>query len=68
MLAAPLSQDSKSCVYSAAGQGVVQLVTFGFYALAFYYGGKLINEGEATFEEFMKVCPCCFLQTQTGQI
>ena len=30
------------------------LVMFGFYALTFWYGGKLVSEGELLFGDMMK--------------
>ena len=34
--------------------GLSQFIQFSFYAMAFWYGGKLIEDGEINFLEFMK--------------
>eukprot|EP00546_Thalassionema_frauenfeldii_P014009 CAMPEP_0178930166 /NCGR_PEP_ID=MMETSP0786-20121207/21060_1 /TAXON_ID=186022 /ORGANISM="Thalassionema frauenfeldii, Strain CCMP 1798" /LENGTH=1444 /DNA_ID=CAMNT_0020606615 /DNA_START=119 /DNA_END=4453 /DNA_ORIENTATION=+ len=34
--------------------GMVQLITFGIYALAFWFGGEMINMGRINFEEFFR--------------
>ena len=41
---------------SGLGFGFSQFAVFSVYALAFWYGGQLIRNGEMTFSEVLKVC------------
>ncbi|KAL4457545.1 hypothetical protein ABPG75_012410 [Micractinium tetrahymenae] len=48
---------------NAAGLGFAssQFITFGIYALSFWYAGQLVSKGENTFEEVLKVFFSIFL-------
>ncbi|RNF25640.1 ATP-binding cassette, sub-family B (MDR/TAP), member 1 [Trypanosoma conorhini] len=43
-------RDTKRSIWIALIYGISQFMFFGAYALCFWYGGKLISAGEATFE------------------
>ena len=46
LMRAPLRVAIKSDFATAFAMGMSQFITFGFYALTFWYGGKLIDDGE----------------------
>ena len=54
LMRAPLRVAIKSDFATAFAMGMSQFITFGFYALTFWYGGKLIDDGELDFYNFMK--------------
>ena len=54
LLKMPFKNAQRTAAAMGGTMGMSQLITFGFYALCFWYGGKLIDDGEMNFYEFMK--------------
>lgn len=54
-LLAPLEQAKKAAHSTGIGFGIGQSTMFLGYALAFWYGGRLIDEGEYSFGDVMNV-------------
>ncbi len=51
----------KTAQISGLLMGISQCVMFCSYALSFWYGGKLINDGDSTFLDVMTVFMAIFL-------
>ena len=54
LLEDPLKEEKKAAVIGGLCFGFTQLTIFGFYALAFWYGGKLITDGDTTYPDFLR--------------
>jgi len=54
LLKQPLKLARTTSAFGGAAFGLSQFITFGFYALAFWYGGQLIDRGELAFGAFMR--------------
>ena len=42
----------------------LQLILYMVFCLAFWYGGRQVEDGEITFEEMMKARGCCASSAQ----
>lgn len=46
--------STKAALYKGVTMGMIQIIEFGVYALAFFVGGQLMDKGGVTFEGFIK--------------
>ena len=68
LLESPLAAKRKTAFGSGFAMGIVQFLTFGFYAGAFYYGGWLVENKFIDFEGFMKALfVLAFMASGAGQ-
>ena len=68
LLSSPLEAKRKTTFGSGLAMGMVQFLTFGFYAGAFYYGGWLVENDFIDFEGFMKALfVLAFMASGAGQ-
>jgi ATP-binding cassette subfamily B (MDR/TAP) protein 1 len=68
LLIAPTAARKKTAVASGLSMGLVQFVTFNFYAGAFYYGGWLVENNLIDFDGFMKALfVIAFMASGAGQ-
>eukprot|EP00667_Euglena_gracilis_P000336 EG_transcript_336 len=65
LLVAPAKADKKKAVVSGVFYGFSQFVIFGSFALAYWYGGKMIGQGRLTFNELLK-CSFALLMGAIG--
>jgi ATP-binding cassette, subfamily B (MDR/TAP), member 1 len=63
MLSGPQQQSNKNALRSGAAFGFSQCVMFGVYALAFWYGGILVEDNEMNLEQMLKVFFAILLAT-----
>lgn len=65
LLAGPSKLGARRAHVNGIGFGYSQFVIFAVYALAFWYGGKLVRSGDLDLEELLKVSPSLLQETST---
>lgn len=55
LLKGPAKDSFKRAQLNGAGFGFSNFTMFALYALAFWYGGKLISQGQLNFADLLKV-------------
>ncbi|KAH3745928.1 multidrug resistance protein 1 [Pelomyxa schiedti] len=59
----PITQGRRAAIANAVGVGVKKTFTYGISMVVFYYGGILVNDGKATFDDLIKVMMCIMMGT-----
>ncbi|GMI17574.1 hypothetical protein TrLO_g3918 [Triparma laevis f. longispina] len=63
-----IAESNKEAVTKGTMMGMIQIVQFGVYALAFYIGGKFIDDGRITADDFfMALFGMAFAGSGMGQ-
>jgi ATP-binding cassette subfamily B (MDR/TAP) protein 1 len=63
-LSTPMKEGFKRGMMTGFSLGFAQFIMFGSYALVFWYGGKLVYNGDITFNQLMKSLMVLMLAAQ----
>ncbi|KAE9177332.1 ABC transporter B family member 2 [Phytophthora fragariae] len=65
LLEAPMTSGERNAQVNGLAVGFSSFIVFATYALAFWYGGKLVDDGDITFLQLMRSLMAIIMSSQT---